>query len=424
MAEHVDIAIVGAGAAGLMAAISAGRTARRRGVELKIVALDGASRLGAKILVAGGGRCNVTHFEVKETDYAVGPGSTHNAVRNVLRAFPVSRTVEFFRELGVELKREDTGKLFPTTDDAHTVLDALLAAVKQAGVEIRNPWRVENIARVEDGFRIIGSAGELLARRVIMATGGKSLPKTGSDGLGFELVKSFGHTVTRTFPALVPLTVDKERTFLTGLSGIARRAEVIVSSSTGKKLAAFTDSLLCTHFGLSGPAALNISRFLSATRHEDRGATLIINWLTGQTFEGVDQALANAPGGRSVLRILTESPAFSPAMPERLARALIESCGVQPGSPANMLRREQRRALVAALTALPAAVSGDRGYLFAEVTAGGVPLKEVKLDSMESRITQGLFLCGEVLDVDGRIGGFNFQWAWATGFLAGSAAAV
>ena len=424
MRNSADIVVVGAGAAGLMASIWAGRTAQRAGAKLRVVALDGAARIGAKILVAGGGRCNVTHHTVSEADYAAGPGSSLNAVRNVLRAFPVAQTIGFFSELGVELKREETGKLFPVTDRAHTVLDALVHAAHEAGVEILNPWRVDAIEARGEGFLIRGAAGEIETRRLILATGGKSLPKTGSDGHGLEMVAGLGHSVTHTFPALVPLLVDKDRTFIPTLSGIAHVAEIMVVSSTGKKLATFTDSLLCTHFGLSGPAALNVSRYLAQAKREDRTAGLLVNWLPGKTFDEVEASLVQASTGtRSLLRTLADDPAFAPALPDCLVRAVIESAGIDRTLAASKLTRDARRALVRALTAMPIPVTGDRGYLFAEVTAGGVPLSEVKLDSMESRVKPALHLCGEILDVDGRIGGFNFQWAWATGYLAGCAAA-
>src|SRR5215207_8220336 len=185
MAENADILIVGPGAAGLFTAIWAGRTAPQR----KIVLLDGARKLGAKILVAGGGRCNVTHDEVDAAAYA---GSSRNAIRKVLLRFDVPQTVAFFREMGVKLKREETGKLFPTTDDAHTVLDALLAAGREHA-EILYPRRVERIERTNNGFRVGGDWGEIEARKVVIATGGRALPKSGSDGFGYQLVKGLGH---------------------------------------------------------------------------------------------------------------------------------------------------------------------------------------------------------------------------------------
>lgn len=445
------------GAAGLMAAIWAGRMAQASGRRLRIVGLDGATRLGAKILVAGGGRCNVTHHAVSERDYG---GSSRNAIKKVLRSFDVGPTVEFFREIGVTLKREETGKLFPTTDDAHTVLDALLLAAEHAGVEIRHPARVMGIGRGGDGdgnsgFVVSGPWGSLEAARVIVATGGMALPKTGSDGAGYAMVRALGHTVTpAVFPALVPLKLEPEH-FLTKLSGLAAVATVLVRASSGKHLESFTAPVLCTHFGLSGPAILDVSRHLTAARLSDPGAVLVLNWLPHCSAEELDATLLGA-GKTGVGRVValiaaaarTEAsnaallaeetseqangsahnaahiPTHQPAhLPTRLIEALCEHAGVHAGRSASTLTRDQRRAVVAAFTGLAVPVTTDRGFLFAEATAGGVPLAEVHLDTMESRVCPGLHLCGEVCDVDGRVGGFNFQWAWASGRAAGRASA-
>ncbi len=420
-----DIAVIGAGAAGLMAAIQAGRAATKRGSPARIAALDGARTLGAKILVAGGGRCNVTHFEVAEAAFA---GSSRNAIRKVLKRFDVPETVSFFREIGVELKREETGKLFPTTDSARTVLNALLGAARAAGVEIRHPWRVETIERApgggfvvqkapDDGSEARGAPGEteITAERVILATGGKSLPKSGSDGKGYEIARLLGHTTTeRIFPALVPLTLPKDH-FLCGLSGLSARAALEVRSSTGKRLESFTNSLLCAHFGISGPAALDVSRYFLDARARDPGATLVVNWLPGVSPEALDAAMVGL-GPRTAGRFLHDAPN---GLPERLARALCAEAGVDAAAPGHALTREQRKALARAVCGLVLPVTGDRGWVHAEVTAGGVPLSELRLETMESRVTPGLHLCGEICDVDGRIGGFNFQWAWASGFVAG-----
>lgn len=394
-----------------------------------MVAFDGARKLGAKILVAGGGRCNVTHHAVDESAYA---GSSRNAIKKVLRRFDVPATVEFFRELGVELKREETGKLFPTTDDAHTVLDALLGAVRGAGAEIVHPWRVASVERAGDGFLIRrevaagieggGAIGdEVRARRLILATGGKALPRSGSDGAGLEIARSLGHGVTpRVFPALVPLTLDPQRTFIPSLSGLTAPACIRVHASGGKKLAEFIGSTLCTHFGLSGPSVLDASRYYSDAKASDAGAQLRIGWVLvdglPQTTEWMDAMLVSGASATPVRLLM-------PFIPERLARAICEHVGIDPALAVHVLTRERRRALATALTDMAAPVTGDRGFTFAEVTAGGVPLSELKLETMESRVCPGLHLCGEICDVDGRIGGFNFQWAWASGFVAGSAAA-
>ena len=419
MNPEIDVAVVGAGAAGLMAAIWAGRTFQAQDGTKRVVALDGARTLGAKILVAGGGRCNVTHDVVDESAFA---GSSRHAIRKVLGRFGVARTVAFFRELGVELKREETGKLFPTTDDAHTVLNALLHAARTAAVDIAQPWRVESVERAEHGFLIRpdpgtpnsqpGTRGALTARRVILATGGRSLPKSGSDGHGYDIARTLGHTITRTFPGLVPLTLPRDH-FVCALSGLTVPATLELRSTTGKRLAAFTDSTLCTHFGLSGPAVLDISRYYLDPAPGT--AALFINWLPALTGETLDAALAN-------LKNQTPGRWLATHLPERLARALCDGAGVDPAGPGHQLTRERRRALARVVCEMPLPITGDRGWNYAEVTAGGVPLAEIRLDTMESRLCPGLFLCGEICDVDGRIGGYNFQWAWASGFVAGGAA--
>jgi len=403
--EFTDSAIIGAGAAGLMAGIFAGRTTPHR----RIMIFDGAKKPGAKILVAGGGRCNVTHDVVDSSAYA---GASPNAIKKVLRRFDVPQTIAFFREIGVELKREETGKLFPTTDDAHTVLDALMNAARRANVVFRTPYRVQKIEKLTDGFCISGEWGEMQAQSVILATGGKSLPKTGSDGRGYELVKSLGHNLTpRIFPALVPLTLPKDH-FICGLSGITLPTTLDLRSSTGKRLMSFTDSTLCTHFGLSGPSVLDMSRYFIDARYEDFGAALTINWLPDKTMEQVDNEIL-AAGRIALLKMLSGD------LPERLIRALCTEADLEAGMPADQLTRDKRKALAKLLTQTPLPITGNRGFTYAEVTAGGVPLTEIRLETMESRFCPGLYLCGEICDVDGRIGGYNFQWAWSSGYLAG-----
>jgi predicted Rossmann fold flavoprotein len=404
--EHADVVIVGAGAAGLMTAIWAGRTDPHR----RILLLDGAQKLGAKILVAGGGRCNVTHDQVTANAYA---GSSPNAINKVLRRFDVPQTIQFFREIGVELKREEAGKLFPVTDSARTVLNALLNSARDANVSICNPRRVERIDRLNNNFVVSGIWGDVQTKKVVLATGGRSLPKTGSDGFGYTLAKSLGHSITkRVFPALVPLTLPRDH-FLCTLSGITVPATLDLRASTGKKLVSFTNSTLCTHFGLSGPSVLDISRYYIDAHLDDSGVILTINWLPGERAESVDVAL-RALGKTSPLRH------FGMQLPERLVRALCDYAGVKATTRGDQITREGRKTLARALSELPLPITGNRGYNYAEVTAGGVPLSELRLDTMESRFCPGLYLCGEICDVDGRIGGYNFQWAWASGYIAGT----
>ena len=412
MTEY-DLAIVGAGAAGLTAAIFARRTAPGA----RIVLLDGAPKIGAKILISGGGRCNVTHDAVTADDF----NGNRNAIAKVLRTFTVEQTVAWFEELGVILKREETGKLFPVTDRARTVVDALLAACE--GVEIRTNARVQNI-ECRPGFspasgdsrseaRPLFDLGVACARRVILATGGRSVPKTGSDGKGYALVRALGHTVTEVFPALVPLVLE-EGHWVTALSGTSVEAELSVRTGSGRITTRHRGSMLFTHFGLSGPVVLDVSRDWIQARREDAEAMLVANLLPGETFESLEATLlseAKRNPRATVPSILRGR------LPERLLDAI---AGQQP---LGGLTKEDRRAIIRALVELVLPVVRDRGFEYAEVTAGGVPLSEIDLATMASRRRAGLYLCGEILDVDGRIGGYNFQWAWCTGRLAGMAAA-
>ena len=405
MDRSSDVIVVGAGAAGLYAAIHAGRAGA------KTLALDGARRLGAKILVAGGGRCNVTHHAVDEKAYA---GASPNAIRKVLRRHGVAETVAFFEEQGVELKQEDTGKLFPTTDRSRTVLDALLTAADKADVDISFPRRVERIEQAGEDFVVSGDWGSARARKLVLATGGMALPQSGSDGAGYDFARQFGHTTTEHIkPALVPLILPGGHP-LRELSGIAVEASLTVHGGTGKKLKSFTNSVLFTHFGLSGPCALDISRYWRASLIADSGTTLVVNLLPGLDEQRLDAALL-ADSGATVLTHLRGQ------LPERLVRSLAEAAEVDPSARIATLSRDRRRALVRFCTAWQLPIEGDRGFGHAEVTMGGVPLKEIRLETMESRLCPGLHLVGEVLDVDGRIGGFNFQWAWASGYVAGRA---
>jgi hypothetical protein len=405
-----DIAIVGAGAAGLTAAIFARRTAP----SARIVALDGAPRIGAKILISGGGRCNVTHEAVIADDF----NGNRNAIAKVLRTFPVSETIEWFAQMGVTLKREETGKLFPTTDRARSVVDALLREC--AAVELRTGVRVAHVILSEakdlemrrPGIRrpfvVSATQGDVIAKRVILATGGRSVPKTGSDGRGYDLARSLGHSITNTVPALVPLILPQGH-WMTTLSGTSLEAELSVRGETGRVLTRHRGSMLFTHFGLSGPVVLDISRHWI----ESKGS-LFANLIPGETFESLESLfLAEAKRNPRA----TVGSVLRGRLPERVLDVLA------PSHTLGALPKDERRRVVRAIVEQEIAVVRDRGFDYAEVTAGGVPLTEIDLSTMASRKCDGLYLCGEILDVDGRIGGFNFQWAWASGRLAGTHAA-
>jgi predicted Rossmann fold flavoprotein len=413
--SRYDVVIVGAGAAGLTAAIFAGRAARERRVPARIAVVDGAKRIGAKILISGGGRCNVTHDVVTPADFN---GANRNLVAKVLRSFDVDATVAFFEELGVTLKREETGKLFPVSNQARSIVDALVNAVHDAGVEIVLGTRVTSVNRATDGFVLETESGTLDAASVVLATGGRSVPKTGSDGAGYSIATALGHTLGETFPALVPLLLPHGH-WLTALSGLTIDAELELRAAHGRVLRRERGSLLFTHFGLSGPLVLDVSRHWLAARR-DGDVRLALNLLPDDLFESIE---------RSLIEESTRNPHATIAstlrkrLPERLVSAVaLEVAALGADVTLGRVSKAERRRLVHALVSTELPVTRDRGFDYAEVTAGGIPLVEVDVTTMQSRRCEGLFLCGELLDVDGRIGGYNFQWAWASGRLAGRSA--
>jgi predicted Rossmann fold flavoprotein len=405
------VVIVGGGAAGLMTAI----TAARCGPGQEIIVLDGARRLGAKILISGGGRCNVTNRTVGPGDFS---GGAQRIIARVLRALPVERSVRFFAELGVPLHEEAHGKLFPDSNRASTVLDALLVEAARAGVTIRHPERVERIAQTDGGFAVTTASTILHVDRVVLASGGMSVPKTGSDGAGYGMARALGHTVVPTTPALAPLLLDGS--FHQALSGVSQPVDVTVRSP-GAATRRLTGDLLWTHFGGSGPAALDVSRHWHRATLEGRQVDVDLNFRPGERMDAVDAQLLHEAAARPRASLATVLGSWLPASVAAEIAAMLPASG--PSTMAH-LSREQRRRVVQALTAWTLPVIGSRGFNYAEATAGGVSLDEIDPATMESRVCRGLFLAGEVLDVDGRLGGFNFQWAWASGYVAGRALTV
>jgi hypothetical protein len=379
--------------------------------------------------MSGGTRCNVTHREVTERDFH---GSSQAVVARILRAFPAQAAREWIEGLGVPLKLEPTGKYFPESDDAHTVLTALLTRAEDLGVELRSGFRV---VRLEPGWRLgmqrIRDSNPFSAQvaryregawplpaaepdewaeagRVILATGGLSFPRTGSDGTGYGLALALGHTLVPPIPALTPLSGPDRLCHVA--QGITTEAELTLRVD-GRVAERVRGSLLITHFGFSGPAALDLSRFW--LRAEGSRREITANLAAGENVEAAWLADARSTPRRILSRW----------MPERLAEVLCEEAGVDPSATGSQVTRERRTALLRLVTERPLAITSTLGYEKAECTAGGVPLSEVNPSTLESRKAQGLYLCGEILDVDGRLGGFNFQWSWSSGTVAGRAAA-
>ena len=413
------MAIVGAGAAGLVTAIFA----RRQNPARSVVLIEGARKPGAKILVSGGSRCNLTNAVVTEHDFW---GGRSTIVRRVLRAFPVDETIAFFRELGVPVHEEPGGKLFPDSNRARDVLDALVRETGRVGATLISGHRILDVVPAGDLFELTTTAGRLHAKCVVLATGGQSLPKTGSDGTGFVIAHRLGHTIVPPTPGLVPLVLDDpgnpgdagtgvplHRT----LAGVSQDVELTIWAD-GAARTRLEGALLWTHIGVSGPVAMNASRHWLRAELEGRTTAITINFFPGLSFEALDRRWTALSGERPAATLQHELATMVPAS---VATALVAQLDLDGTRPLAHLARDDRRRLVHALVAWPLAVTGTRGYNYAEVTAGGVSLSEIEPSTMQSRVCAGLYLVGEILDVDGRIGGFNFQWAWSSARVAGSA---
>jgi predicted Rossmann fold flavoprotein len=409
--DESGLVVVGAGAAGLAAAVFAARAEPG----LRVTCLDGARRIGAKILVSGGSRCNVTNRIVTERDFW---GGSSRVVRNVLRAFPADRAADFFRSIGVALHEEEDGKLFPDTNRSRTVLDALLAEAARLNVAIECGQRVVSVRRGLDGFTIAIETGrEVTARVVVLATGGRSLPRTGSDGLGYELAKNLGHSHVGTTPALAPLVLGD--TWHEALAGVSHAARLMLKVH-GRTAIHLDGSLLWTHFGASGPVVLNMSRHWHRARLESDAVDVAIDLCPGETFESIEAWWLEQERERPRAQVAT---VLASRLPAAVAAVWIDIAGLSRETTMAHVGREERRRLIHALLDTRLEVRDSRGYGHAEVTAGGVPLDEIDPATMESRVCPGLYLVGEILDVDGRLGGFNFQWAWSSGWVAGHAIA-
>lgn len=400
-----DLVIIGGGAAGLMAALSA---AEAGATCIRI--LERNATCGAKILVSGGGRCNLTNRNLSAEDFH---GGSRHAIRNVLAAFDQDAAMRFFEGLGVPLTTEEDGRVFPKSNRAHDVLAALLDRAEKLGVHIETRCLVRAVRVEELGFAIETDSGTRIAKRLLIAAGGAAFPQVGTDGSGFRLAASLGHSIVEPVPALVPIACGMPE--LRSLAGVTVEAELALSEA-GREVAHSRGSLLVTHEGISGPAALDISRELSRAPQ----AGLSLNLLPACDLKAIEKLLRDAisvrPRGHaaSILR---------DRLPERLCAAIVTISGVAPERPLNELSREEIGSLTKAFGALPLPGARTKGFEEAHATAGGVPLSEVRYQTMASRLVPGLFLAGEVLDVDGRSGGYNFQWAWSSGYLAGKTAA-
>ncbi len=404
MTEPHKLAIVGGGAAGLMAALWAARALGE-----SVVLLESSNKCGAKIVAAGGGRCNVLPEEVEVGDFYT-QGST-NVLKRLLKTWRVADLKNFFAwDLQLPLaEAEADGRIFPECQSGRTVRDQLVSACEEAGVVFNYNWRVDTISKDGDSSFVIsdGDGREIQSEKVVIATGGSSVPATGSDGHGFRLAKSLGHKLNDPYPALVPLTSNsKEFAELAGVAVEVRWRAIVDREVVEER----SRDLLITHRGFSGPAILDASHW--AVRDK---ADILIAWGDGSDEEWAK--IFNEKERRELGKMLGD------ILPRRLANLLLEKTDLRPDMRSRNMTKGQRIRLLQTLNSFQLPINGNEGLKVAEVTGGGVRLESVNPSTLESRHTPGLYLCGEVLDCIGRMGGFNFHWAWLTGRLAGSAAA-
>ncbi len=413
-----DVIVIGGGPAGLMAALAAGESGAR------VLLLEKGNKLGRKLIISGGGRCNVTNRKPFDELIKMIPGNGR-FLFSAFSAFGSEEIIRLFEGLGVKLKEEDHGRIFPVTDRAVDVANALVDRIRQVGVEIRLNAPVEQLMFDDDqcsGLRL-KSGEEISAGAVVVAVGGASVPATGSTGDGYAWARSAGHTITPLYPTEVPLTcsdrIIKER-LLQGLS--LREVGLTLFDPKGKRLTTQVGDMIFTHFGLSGPAALRVGHYVSVA-HQKHGKVplpLTIDLLPGRSEEQVYQeslALVQAEPKRAVKNILR-------MLPERLVLPLLEQAGIDPATTYAHLPRDRWRSLARLVKGFPLTVTGTLKLEEAFITGGGVSVREVDPQSMGSKLTRGLFFAGEVLDIHGHTGGYNITIAFATGRAAGLHAAA
>ena len=368
---------------------------------------------GRKILISGGGRCNILPARVDERRFVT--DSSPNTLRKILRSWPLAGQIEFFeRELGLSLVEEvETGKLFPASDRARDVRDGLLSLAARRGARFLPNTRVTGIVPIGSRWQVeLNGATPLDVDRVIIATGGLSVPATGSDGGGLAMAQALGHTIHQTYPALTPIVAAGS--LFPALAGVS--LPITITAEDPARASTSTGGFLFTHRGYSGPSVLDVSHVVTRSRLDgSAGARLTVRW-SSLDDAGWEAAL-KPEGTRTVGGVVRRE------LPERLADTLANAAGILPSRPLAQLTRDERLRLIGVLVRGELPWTGDEGYKKAEVTGGGVSLGEIDPRTMESRRQPGLFLCGEVLDAFGPIGGYNFLWAWATGRAAGEAAA-
>lgn len=411
MSKKNHVIVVGGGASGIMSAI----TARRCGAEVTI--LEKNPRIGKKILATGNGRCNFTNIN---TDLKYYNGTNPEFAKNALSEFTVDDTIRFFEELGIAHKVENLGKVFPMSDQASSFLDVFLYELERLNIKTVCNALVKKIIPAKKGFVIeLDDGKKYNCDKVIISAGGKAMPSSGSDGNGYDLAKSLGHSITDVFPSLVQIML--EGSFFKRIDGvkISGTAELLYKNTL---VAKDSGDILFANYGVSGPPILQLSRkageLVSKGEEAYLRITVIDNISKSELRDIIDRRFATSPEKTVEFSLVG-------LINKRLIPVMLTEAGIKDlEQPAGSLSEKDRDRVVNILKDWRFKIRGTKGWTSAQATAGGVNTDEINPDTMESKIVNGLYFAGEILDIDGQCGGFNLQWAWSSGFVAGKNAAM
>ncbi|GAB6181463.1 NAD(P)/FAD-dependent oxidoreductase [Desulfotomaculum defluvii] len=406
-----EIIVIGGGAAGLFAAIVAGRSGAH------VTILERNQRVGKKILATGNGRCNLTNMDMNPQHFH---GSSPKFALAALHRFDNYRTIEFFEQLGISHKVEDRGKVFPFSNQASSVLDVLRHELEHLGVEIVVDAEVKEIKKVKNGFDITIKNGQrYFAPKIILATGGKAAPNLGSTGSGYQLAEKLGHRFIETYPALVQLKLAEP--FLKQIKGIKFDgvAEIIVDKKVQAKA---QGEILFTEYGISGPPIFDLSRTAAQGLHKNKRVLLRISLITHLSREDLAQYIKKRFSDNPTKNL---SFSFVGFINKQLIPVLLKQAGIGDiNKKVAEVTSAERDKIIDILLDWQFEVIGTNTWTAAQVTAGGVDVRDINPQTMESKIVSGLYFAGEIMDIDGDCGGYNLQWAWSSGYVAGKSAAL
>jgi len=393
------IMIVGGGASGIFAAIVASKN------DAEVTILEKNNRIGKKILATGNGRCNYTNINARQEAY-----NQPEFTRDILKQFSATQTIEFFKELGIEPKVEDFGKAYPMSEQASSIVDVFLYELERLNVDIRTNTQVKEIIKKNSKFILTITDGQTLtADQVIIATGGKAMPSTGSDGLGYPIARKFGHHITTIFPALVKLKLESP--YLRGLDGVKINSRVQLLNNN-QIIQEETGDILFTSYGISGPTILDLSRKANELLQAKQTPiinVILINQLTKEDIKKRFDDAYDKPVDFSLVGLINK----------RIIPALIKSSGIEKhNTPISQLSSIEKESLINLLFRWEFKITGSKGFEDAQVTAGGIDVHEIDAHTLQSKLVPGLFFTGEVIDVDGLCGGYNLQWAWSSAYVA------